>query len=188
MANEPSKGSDAHRLTDHVAHAACDAHAGKKLLHCEPAETGQQRPAGAVAPTVRLGIELAIPVGKNPGLLAQVLDTMAGKATIWAYCTSFEEGGFTIFLVTDDAVTARTALIKAGLSCSANSVVLVRAEGRGGTPAALFEELRAAGIGIWYAYVATLQPGQLCAIFKTDDDRAAIRVLAATGLVRTVSR
>lgn len=140
-------------------------------------------------PTARMGIELAIPAGNTPGVLAQVLRAVAGrKVNILAYCTAFDLDHFTILLVTDAPWVAKTALADAGLNCTAHSVVLVSAEDRAGTPAALFHGLRDAGIDIRYAYVAALKPPGLCAVFSTVDDQRALHVLAATDLVHTSSR
>ena len=173
---------------------ACDAHDAETLLACRPrprvvTPDGLESAAGVIRPTVRMGIELAVPAGNNPGVLAQVLRAVAGsKVNILAYCTSFDLDRFTILLVTDAALAAKTALADAGLNCTAHSVVLVSAEDRAGTVAALFNHLLEAGIDIWYAYAAALKPAELCAIFKTVDDRRALRVLAATDLVHTASR
>jgi hypothetical protein len=136
-----------------------------------------------------MGIELAIPAGDNPGVLAQVLRAVAdSKVNVLAYCTSFDQDHFTILLVTDAALAAKTALANAGLNCTAHSVVLVSANHRAGTPAALLNQLLKAGIDIWYAYVASLKPPGLCVVFRTVDDQRALRVLAATDLVHTASR
>ena len=73
------------------------------------------------------------------------------------------------------------------MNCTARSVVLVSAEDRAGTPAALFNQLSDARIDIRYAYVASLKPPALCAVFSTVDDQQALRVLAATDLAHTAS-
>jgi len=136
-----------------------------------------------------MGIELAVPAGNNPGVLAQVLRAVAGrKVNILAYCTAFDLDRFTILLVTDAALAAKTALAEAGFACTSRSVVLVSAEDRAGTPAALFNQLSDARIDIRHAYVAALKPPGLCAVFSTVDDQQALRVLAATDLVHTASR
>ena len=172
---------------------ACDAHDAEVLLTCRPRPRvvtldGLESAAGVTRPTVRMGIEFAIPAGNNPGVLAQVLRAVAGrKVNILAYCTSFDLDCFTILLVTDAALITKTALADAGLNCTTHSVVLVSAEDRAGTPAALFNQLRKAGIDIWYAYVAALKPAELCAVFKTVDDQRALRVLAASDLIHTAS-
>ena len=173
---------------------ACDAHDAEVLLTCWPRRRvvmpdGLELAAEVTRPTARMGIELAVPAGNNPGVLAQVLRAVAGrKVNILAYCTSFDLDRFTILLVTDAALAAKTALADAGLTCTAHSVVLVNTEDRAGIVAALFNQLRKAGIDICYAYVAAFKPAELCAIFKTVDDQRALRVLAATGLVHTASR
>ena len=145
--------------------------------------------AGVTRPTARMGIELAVPAGNNPGVLAQVLRAVAGrKVNILAYCTAFDLDRFTILLVTDAALAAKTALAEAGFACTAHSVVLVSAEDRAGTPAALFNQLSDARIDIRYAYVASLKPPGLCAVFSTVDDQRALRVLAAADRVHTALR
>jgi hypothetical protein len=139
--------------------------------------------------TVRMGIELAVPAGDNPGVLAQVLRAMAGcKVNILAYCTAFDLDRFTILLVTDAVLAAKTALAEAGFACTAHSVVLVSAENHAGTPVALLNQLSDARIEIRYAYVASLKPPGLCAVFSTFDNQRALRVLAGTDLVHTASR
>jgi len=150
---------------------------------------GLDSAAGVTRPTVRMGIELAVLAGNNPGVLAQVLRAVAGrKVNILAYCTAFDLNCFTILLVTDAALAAKTALAEAGFACIAHSVVLVSAEDRADTPAALLNQLSDARIDIRYAYVAALKPPGLCAVFSTVDDQRALRVLGATDLVHTASR
>jgi hypothetical protein len=140
-------------------------------------------------PTVRMGIELVVPAGKTPGVLAQVLRAVARrKVNILAYCTAFELDLFTILLVTDAALAAKTALAEAGFASTAHSVVLVSAEDRAGTTETLFNQLNEARIDIRYGYVAALMPPGLCAVFSTDDNPRALRVLAATDPVRATSR
>lgn len=172
---------------------ACDAHDAEMLLACQSwlrvgKPDGRELAGGITRPTARMGI--VIPAGNNPGVLAQVLRAVAGrKVNVLAYCTSFDLDRFTILLVTDDTLTAKAALADAGLGCTADSVVLVSAQDcAGATPAALFNHLCQAGIDIWYAYVAALKPDELCAIFRTVDNRQALRVLAAANLVHTASR
>jgi len=76
-----------------------------------------------------MGIELAIPAGNDPGVLAQVLRAVADrKVNIPSYCTPFDLDHFTILLVTDAAVATKSALADAGLSCTARSVVQVSDE------------------------------------------------------------
>jgi len=145
--------------------------------------------AGVTRQTVRMEIELAIPAGNNPGVLAQVLRAVADrKVNILAYCTSFDLDRFTILLVTDAPLAAKYALADADLTCTARSVVLVSAEDRAGTPAALYSQLSDAGVDIRYTYVASLKPPGLYAVFSTFDDQEALRVLAATDLVHTAAR
>jgi hypothetical protein len=111
---------------------ACDAHGAEMLLACRPrplvvTPNGLDSATRVTQPTARMGIELVIPVENNPGVLAQVLRSMAGrKVNILAYCTSFDLDRFTILLVTDAILAAKTALAEAGLNCTARSVVLVR--------------------------------------------------------------
>jgi hypothetical protein len=144
---------------------------------------------GVTQQTVRMGIELAVPAGNNPGLLAQVLRAVAGrKVNILAYCTAFDLDRFTILLVTDAVLAAKTALAEAGFACTARSVVLVSAENRADTPVALLNQLSEARIEIRYAYVASLIPPGLCAVFSTFDNQRALRVLAGTDLALTASR
>jgi hypothetical protein len=85
-------------------------------------------------------------------------------------------------------LAAKAALAEAGLNCTGRSVVLVSTEDRAGTSAALFNQLSDARIDIRYAYVASLKPPALCAVFSTVDDQRALHVLAATDLAHTASR
>lgn len=143
----------------------------------------------ATRPTARIEIELVVPAGNNPGLLATVLRAVAGRqVNVLAYCTAFDVDHFTIMLVTDAALVAKTALAKAGWKCFAHAVVLVRAADRPGAPAALVHQLCEAGIAIRYAYDAVLHPPERCVVFSTADDQRALQVLGATDLVHTASR
>jgi hypothetical protein len=138
-------------------------------------------------PAARMGIELTVPVGNTPGLLAKVLGVVtASQVNMMAYCTLFDLDRFAILLVTDAAWMAKTALADAGFACVAHSVVLVNTEHRADIQAALLHQLRDAQIEIRYAYSAALNPPAVCTVFSTVDDPRALQVLAAAKLVHIV--
>ena len=129
-------------------------------------------------PRARKEVELAVRVGNEPGALGRVLSTVASAGVnILAYCSYSERQETVVLLVADNPLDAKRALVAAGFSCKANSVVLVGAPDQVGGAAFLGARLGYAGIDILYSYASSSGSNQFFAVFKTGDDQKAIHVL-----------
>jgi hypothetical protein len=126
----------------------------------------------------RKEVELAVRVGNRPAVVQEVLSTLASRGlTVLAYCTYTERDDLVILLVTDNALNAEDALQSAGLSCKANSVVLVGAAHELGSAAIIGAHLGLSGVDILYSYASWLGGNESIAVFKTTDDKRAIQAL-----------
>jgi len=129
-------------------------------------------------------IELAVRIGNRPGELAKLWSAISQVGlNILAYCAYSDRSEGVVLFVTEDAPTTRRALETAGYDCKENPVVLVSAVDHVGAVAALGACLGAAGINILYSYASSSGTNRFHAVFKTDDDTAAIRLLE-TGALR----
>jgi hypothetical protein len=126
----------------------------------------------------RKEIELAVRVGNKPLAVQEVLSILrACRLNVLAYCTYTERDDLVILLVTDNALMAKDALQTAGLSCKANSVVVVGAPHELGSTAMMGAHLGLSGVEILYSYASWLGGDQSIAVFKTTDDERAIQTL-----------
>jgi hypothetical protein len=142
----------------------------------------QRAEGDAVMAKARKEVELAVRFGNQPGALARVLEVIAKEGiNLLAYCSYSERDQSVMLLVTDDPYRAKAALQEAGFECKANAVVLVSDTDRVGAAAQLGARLGGAGISILYSYASSAGRGDFCAVFKTMDDAAAIRVLERRG-------
>jgi hypothetical protein len=126
----------------------------------------------------RKEVEFAVRVGNKPLAAQEVLSILtARRLNILAYCTYTERDDLVILLVTDNALMAKDALQSAGLSCKANSVVVVGAPHTLGSTAIMGAHLGLSGVEILYSYTSRLRGDQSIAVFKTTDDERAIQTL-----------
>ena len=124
-------------------------------------------------------IELAVRTGRQPNALTHALAAVArAGVNVLAYCSYTDRSDAVLLLVTNDAAGAKAAIEAAGFACRANAVVMVGAKDQVGAVAQLGAQLGEAGIGILYSYASSAS-GQddFCAVFKTMNDEAAIRIL-----------
>jgi len=126
----------------------------------------------------RKEVELAVRVGNKPLAIQEVLSILTARGlNVLAYCTYTERDDLVLLLVTDDALMAKDALQTAGLSCKANSVVVVGAPHELGSTAIMGARLGLSGVDILYSYTSWLGGNQSIAVFKTTDDERAIQTL-----------
>lgn len=131
-------------------------------------------------PRARKETELAVRIGQQPGDLSRLLSTISAKRiNILAYCSYSERDEGVVLLVAEDPARAQQALIGAGYSCRANSVVLVGAPDKIGAAAALGGHLGQAGVSILYSYASSSGATEFHAVFKTTNDELAIQILEA---------
>ncbi|HTS16391.1 MAG TPA: hypothetical protein VMP11_02350 [Verrucomicrobiae bacterium] len=126
----------------------------------------------------RKEVEIAVRVGNTPAAIQDVLSVLKTHGLeVLAYCTYTEQNDLMILLVTNDALRTKNALQSSGLSCRANSVVVVGAPRELGSAAIIGAHLGSAGVEILYSYASRLGGGQSIAVFKTSDDERAIQAL-----------
>jgi hypothetical protein len=128
--------------------------------------------------TPRKESELAVRIGNHPGELARLLSAVSNAGVnILAYCAYSERNQSVVLLVTGNSPLAQQALESRGYVCQRNRVVLAGAVDRVGAAAAMGSCLGAAGINILYSYASSGGAKEFYAVFKTDNDDDAIRVL-----------
>jgi hypothetical protein len=126
----------------------------------------------------RKEVEIGVRVRNTPAALQDVLSMLASNGLeVLAHCTYTEQDDLMILLVTNDALTTKDALQSFGLSCKANSVVVVGAPHELGSTAIIGAHLGSSGVEILYSYASWLGGGQSIAVFKTSDDERAIQAL-----------
>ncbi len=109
------------------------------------------------------------------------LEKLLQETGVNVLATSPDAGpGGRLMLVVDDVAGARAALAAAGLSCAVESVLLIEGPRQLGLLAMLGQKLWKQGIGICHSYVSALPNGQMAAVFKTTDDRGALKILVGT--------
>jgi hypothetical protein len=129
--------------------------------------------------SARKEMELAVHIGNHPGELAKLLSSISGVGiNVLAYCAYSEREQGTVLLVTNDLARTRRTLESNGYACKANPVVLVTEADHVGAVAALGACLGAAGINILYSYASSSGADEFYAVFKTDNDDEAIRLLS----------
>jgi hypothetical protein len=126
----------------------------------------------------RKEVEISVRVENKPAAAQEVLLTLASRGLdVLAYCTYTENSDLVVLLVTNDALRAKDALRSVGLSCKANSVVVVGAPHELGAAAVIGAHLGSSGVEILYSYASWLGGNQSIAVFKTTDDERAIKAL-----------
>ncbi len=126
----------------------------------------------------RQELELTVRIGNQPGELAKLFAAIAEAGiNILAYCAYSERNQGVVLLVTENIHVARQALESAGYSYKITPVVLVSNADHVGAVAAVGEHLGSAGINILYSYASSAGADRFYAVFKTDDNDSAIRVI-----------
>ena len=133
------------------------------------------RPAGL---SVLRETELSIPIDGVPGAEESILSTVTEQGTsVRALCSVNDRDQTVMLLVAEDAPLAKQALEEAGFDCTSNPVVVVGLENRIGVIDRLGVHLQDAGIDVLRSYASYANPQEVCAVFKTQDDERAIKVL-----------
>jgi hypothetical protein len=124
--------------------------------------------------------ELSISVEGIPGAEESILSTVTEQGTgVRALCSYNDHDRMVMLLVTENPRRAKQALEDAGFDCTANLVVVVGLENRIGAIDQLGLHLQDAGINVLRSYVSYARRQEVCAVFKTQDDARAIKVLQA---------
>ena len=122
--------------------------------------------------------QLYVTMKNKIGLLSEVSTAVAGaKVNIYAICAyGMEEKAF-FMLVTDSPAKAKKALSKLGGKISEDEVISVDLPNKAGELQKVAKKIAGAGIDIIYVY-GTAGTGKISTcIFKTADDKKAIKVI-----------
>ena len=132
------------------------------------------------ATSVLRDTELSICLNDVPGGEESVLSAVTEQgANVRALCSYNDRDRMVMLLVTEDPSRAKQALEDAGFDCTANPVVVVGLENRIGAIDRLGLHLQDAGINVLRSYASYGNPQEVCAVFKTQDDARAVKVLQA---------
>jgi len=114
----------------------------------------------------------------RPGLLSEVSTAVSGaKVNISAIC-AYEMGETAYFVMTtDNNAKAKKALAPLGIEARDEDVVLVEMPNRVGELQKVAKKIADAGINIEYVYGTTSSGRTSTCIFKTADNKKAIRVI-----------
>jgi hypothetical protein len=138
-------------------------------------QTAEGRAASVLRDT-----ELSICINDIPGGEESVLSTVTEQgANVRALCSYNDRDRMVMLLVTGDPPRAKQALEDAGFDYTANPVVVVGLENRIGVIDRLGLHLENAGINVLRSYASYANPQEVCAVFKTQDDARAVKVLQA---------
>ena len=124
--------------------------------------------------------ELSICLNDVPGGEESVLSTVTEQgANVRALYSYNDRNRMVMLLVSEDPPLAKQALEDAGFDCTANPVVVVGLENRIGAIDRLGLHLQDAGINVLRSYASYANSQEVYAVFKTQDDARAVKVLQA---------
>ncbi len=122
--------------------------------------------------------ELSFVMPNRQGLLSEVTAALSSaKVNITSICAFEMDNSACFMLTTDSAAKARRAISALGAEIESEDVVAVEMPNRVGELRKVAERIAAAGINVYYMYGTTGTGGRSTCLFKTSDDRKAIRVI-----------
>jgi len=122
--------------------------------------------------------QLSFSMPNRAGLLSEVATAVAGaKVNIYAICAYEQEENAYFVLTTDSIAKSRKALVKLKIKTKEDEVVIVEMPNKAGELLKVAEKITDAGININYMYGTTGTGRVSVCVFKTSDDRKAIRVI-----------
>ena len=123
-------------------------------------------------------IELVVRLDQDQDTPGAALGTlMARGLRVLAYSLHRDCSGEKLLLVAEDSWRARRILEQAGFLCRSDAVALVESPRRVGVAAQLGARLTMAGIGVIHSYVSWSEGENVFLVFKTTDNRRALREL-----------
>jgi hypothetical protein len=121
--------------------------------------------------------EISFSLGDRVGLLAEVTTVLAkAKVNINAICAYGMEGNASFMLTTSSNAKAKKALAPLGVAIEEKDVVQVEMANKPGELQKVAQRIADAGIDIQYIY-ATTGGGKAACVFKSADDRTAMKVI-----------
>lgn len=124
--------------------------------------------------------QLTFTLSNKVGLLSDLTCALTdAKVNIEAICAYAMEGKAHFMLITDNNAKAKTTIAKAmGAKAEASDVLCVEMPDRVGALEAVAKRFAEAGIDIHYLYGSTGTGRTATIVFKTADDRKALKILA----------
>jgi len=122
--------------------------------------------------------EISFTMANKVGLLSEVTAAVArAKVNITAICAyAMEDEGY-FMLTTDNHAKTRKAVAPFGTEIEENEIVEVEVPNKPGELQKVAQKIAGAGINIEYMYATAGAGKTVTCVFKTADDRKAIRVI-----------
>jgi len=121
--------------------------------------------------------QLSITLPNKIGLLAEVtIFIAAAKINIEAICAYEMEDEGCFMLITNNTAKTRKILVNMGAEVETDDVITVEMPNKPGQIHKVAKKISDAGIDIYYVYGSPAR-GKMTIIFKTADDKKAIRLL-----------
>ena len=112
------------------------------------------------------------------GLLSKITTAIAGtKVNIIAFCAYEMKKKAHFMLVTDNNAKTKKTLSKIGVDAEVDDVIMVEMSNRVGGLKKVADKIAASDIDINFMYVTVGSSRSAMGVFKTDDNRKAIRVI-----------
>jgi hypothetical protein len=124
--------------------------------------------------------QLSFSLPNKVGLLAQVASAVSqAKVNIEAICAyEMDDKGF-FMVITDNNAKAKKILAKLGANVEVEDVLVVSVPNKVGQLQSLARKIAAAGVDIYYAYGSPGAVKTTCLVFKTANDRKALKAINA---------
>jgi hypothetical protein len=123
--------------------------------------------------------QLSFSMPNNVGLLMEVTEALAkAKINIEAVCAyAWEELDAYFMIVTDNNTKAKNVISKMGAKVEVEEVIALEVPNKAGQLNKAAKKIATAGIDIYYLYGSPAK-GKMTLIFKTENDKKALKALA----------
>lgn len=122
--------------------------------------------------------QLSFTIPNKSGLLSEITSVVtAAKANINTICAYEQEDNAYFMLITDSNAKAKKLLDKLNIESTEDDVVIVEMPNKVGKLQEVAEKIAGAGININYMYGTTGTGRSSVCVFKTSDNKKAIRVI-----------
>ncbi len=122
--------------------------------------------------------QLSCSMPDRAGLLFEVTDAIAtAKINITSICAYGMDNTAYFMLITENNAKAKKALVHCGLMVKEDEVVAVDLPNKAGELQKIARKIADAGINIVYMYATAAAGKSSTCIFKTSDDKKAIKVI-----------
>jgi hypothetical protein len=123
--------------------------------------------------------QLSFSMPNNVGLLMEVTEALGkAKINIEAVCAyAWEELEASFMIVTNNNIKAKNVISKMGAKVDVEDVIALEVPNKVGQLHKAAKKIATAGIDIYYLYGSPAK-GKMTLIFKTENDKKALKVLA----------